>query len=268
MTPGPADGGPGAVPLAAPPARIRPGRIWYLVAVLVILGGVGWLTFAVLSIGSHINSFPRVAVPEGGQVSLDHSGAYVIYYEGPGADSAGRIPAFQVRVIPASPSAAARSLTPFPHALTYSIGSHQGRAVLTLQVSRPGRFTVETSGADSVPAGSDLAFGDSFVGRLVSTLAPGVLLTLAGCLGLVVIFTIRAVTASRARSAAPAWLPPAAPSGPPPDALPDAPPGPPSDALPAAPPGPPSDAPPDAPPGPPSDASPVAPPGAPAGPQP
>src|SRR5215831_8209164 len=132
MTPGPADGGPGAVPLAAPPARIRPGRIWYLAAVLVILGGIGWLAFGVISLGSHINSFPRVAVPDGGQVGLDRSGAYVIYYEGPGADSAGRIPAFQVRVIPASPSAAARSLTPYTGRLSYSSGSHRGRAVLTL----------------------------------------------------------------------------------------------------------------------------------------
>src|SRR5436190_2411454 len=198
MTPGPAEGGPGAVPPAAPPARIRPGRIWYLVAVLVILGGFGWLTFGVLSVSSHIDSFPRVAVPQGGHVSLDHSGAYVVYYEGPGADSAGRIPAFQVRVIPASP-AAARSLTPYTSTLTYSIGSHQGRAVLTLQVSRPGRFTVETSGGSGVPAGSDLAFGDSFAGRLVSTLVPGVLLTLAGLAGLVVIFIIRAVAARRAR---------------------------------------------------------------------
>jgi len=256
MTPGPADGGPGAVPLAAPPARIRPGRIWYLAAVLVILGGIGWLAFGVISLGSHINSFPRVAVPDGGQVGLDRSGAYVIYYEGPGADSAGRIPAFEVRVIPASPSAAARSLTPFPHTLTYSIGSHEGRAVLTLQVSRPGRFTVETSGADTVPAGSDLAFGDSFAGRLVSVLAPGVLLILAGCLGLVVIFIIRAVTASRARSAASAWQPPAAPSGPPPDA----PSGPPPDAPSGSPPDAPSGPPPVVPPGPPS--------GAPAGPPP
>ena len=144
-TPPPSDGGPGAVPLAAPQAKIRPGRIWYLVGLLVFLGGVAWLVVGIVSVFSHVNSFPRVAVPAGGQVSLDHSGGYVIYYEGPGAQS-GRIPPFQVRVTPASAGAAVRSLAPYSGSLTYSNGSHQGSAVLTLQVTHPGRFTVETPG--------------------------------------------------------------------------------------------------------------------------
>ena len=96
-TPPPGDGGPDAVPLAAPRAKIRPGRIWYLVGLLVLLGGVAWLVVGLVSVFSQVNAFARVAVPAGGQVSLDHSGGYVIYYEGPGAQS-GRIPAFQVRV--------------------------------------------------------------------------------------------------------------------------------------------------------------------------
>src|SRR5207244_707906 len=86
-TPAPGGGGPDAVPLVAPPARIRPGRIWYLVALLVFLGGVAWLVAGLLSLSSHIDSFPRVPIPAGGQISLDHSGGYVVYYEGPGAQS-------------------------------------------------------------------------------------------------------------------------------------------------------------------------------------
>ena len=149
-TPPPGDGGPDAVPLAAPRARIRPGRIWYLVGLLVFLGGVAWLVVGLVSVFSHVNAFARVAVPAGGQVSLDHSGGYVIYYEGPGAQS-GRIPPFQVRVTPASAGAAVRSLAPYGGSLTYSNGSHQGSAVLTLQVTHPGRFTVETPGGTNLP---------------------------------------------------------------------------------------------------------------------
>ena len=96
MTPAPSNGGPDAVPLAAPRAKIRPGRIWYLVGLVVFLGGVVWLVVGLASVFSHVNSFARVAIPAGGQVSLDHSGGYVIYYEGPGAQS-GQIPPFQVR---------------------------------------------------------------------------------------------------------------------------------------------------------------------------
>ena len=168
-TPPPGDGGPDAVPLAAPRAKIRPGRIWYLVGLLVLLGGVAWLVVGMVSVFSHVNSFARVAVPAGGQVSLDHSGGYVIYYEGPGAQS-GRIPAFQVRVTPASAGAAVRSLGTYNGSLTYSNGSHQGSAILTIQVTHPGRFTVETPGGTDLPPGSDLAFGDSFGGGLVASI--------------------------------------------------------------------------------------------------
>jgi hypothetical protein len=241
MTPAPGSGGPDAGPLAAPRARIRPGRIWYLVALLALLGGVVWLVFGLLSISSHVNSFPRVAIPAGGQVTLDHSGGYVVYYEGPGAQS-GQIPAFQVRVTPASASAAVRSLTSYNTSITYALGSHRGRAVLTMRVSHAGRFSVQTPGATSLPAGSDLAFGDSLVGGIAGTALLGGLLILAGIVGLVVIFIIRIVKTSLARSAAPAWSPPSAPPGPqpspPPGAQPYLPPG--------VPPGPAADAPPGA----------------------
>jgi hypothetical protein len=207
-TPPSADGGPDAVPPAAPRAKIRPGRIWYLAGLLVFLGGAAWLVVGLVSVFSHVNAFARVAVPAGGQVSLDHTGGYVIYYEGPGAQ-AGRIPPFQVRVTPASVGAAVRSLAPYGGSLTYSNGSHQGSAVLTLQVTHPGRFTVETPGGTNLPTGSDLAFGDSFGGGLVGSIVGGVLLILAGLAGLIVIFIIRIVGTNRARSPVPAWSPPA-----------------------------------------------------------
>ena len=197
----PASGGPDVQPIAAPPAKIRPGRIWYLVALLVFLGGLAVLAFGLISIRSHIDSFPRVPIPAGGQVSLSHPGGYVVYYEGPGAQS-GHIPAFGVRVIPASASAAAKSLAPYHGSVTYGFGSHQGRAVLTLQISRPGRFTVETAGAGSVPAGSDLAFGGSIASGIAGVAVLSGLLMFVGLAGLVVILVVRIVRTRSARSAA------------------------------------------------------------------
>ena len=209
MTPVPGDGGPGPVPLAAPPARIRPGRIWYLVPLVVFLGGLAWLVFGLFSLSSHIDSFPRAAVPAGGQVSLNHAGGYVVYYEGPDAQS-GHLPAFRVRVIPASASAAVRSLAPYTTSVSYAFASRQGRAVLTLQVSHPGRFRVETAGAGGVPAGSDLAFGDSIA---VTAVLSG-LLMFAGLAGLVAILVIRIAKKRRARAEAPAAPPAWSPPGP------------------------------------------------------
>jgi hypothetical protein len=214
MTPAPGGGGPDAAPAAAPKAKIRPGRIWYLVALLVLLAGVAWLVVGLLSISSRVDSFPRVAIPAGGQITLDHSGDYVIYYEGPGAQS-GQIPAFRVRVTPASAGAAVQSLGPYNSSVTYAFGSHQGRAVLSMRVGHPGRFRVETPGGGNVPVGSGLAFGDSIVGGVAGTALPSVLLILAGIVALVVIFIIRIVKTSRARSARPAWSPPGAQPGPP-----------------------------------------------------
>jgi hypothetical protein len=231
MTPAPSNGGPGAVPLAAPRAKIRPGRVWYLVGLLVFLGGVAWVVFGLTSVLSEVNSFPRVPVPAGGQVSLSHSGGYVVYYEGPGAQS-GQIPAFRIQVAPAS---AVRSLARYNGSLTYGIGSHQGTAVLTMQVSRPGRFTIETPGQNSLPAGSDLAFGDSIAGGIVGPIIVGVLLILAGLAGLIVIFIIRIVKTNRARSPVPAWSPPPGPPGPPPPGPPGPPPPGPSMPPPAGP---------------------------------
>jgi hypothetical protein len=108
----------------------------------------------------------------------------------------------------ASAGAAVRSLATYNGSLTYSNGSHQGSAVLTIQVTHPGRFTVETPGGTGLPAGSDLAFGDSFGGGLVASIVGGLLLILAGLAGLIVIFIIRIVKTNRARSPVPAWSPP------------------------------------------------------------
>jgi hypothetical protein len=240
-------GGLSAVPLAAPPARIRPGRVWYLVPLVVFAGGVALLVFGLLSLSSHVDSFPRVAIPAGGQITLDHSGGYVVYYEGPGARS-GQIPAFRVRVTPATPAAAVQSLTPYNSQITYAFGSHQGRAVLSMRVGHPGRFNVETLGGNNVPAGSGLAFGDSIVGGVAGTVLPSGLLILAGLVGLVVIFIIRIVKTSRARtrSSPPQGTQPGQPPGTqrgqpaawsPTGAPPDTDPGPPPTSPPGPPPG-------------------------------
>jgi hypothetical protein len=52
---------------------------------LVFLGGVAWVAVGLVTLNNKIDSFQRVALPGPGEVSLDHSGGYVIYYEGPGA---------------------------------------------------------------------------------------------------------------------------------------------------------------------------------------
>src|SRR5215469_9906787 len=44
-------------------SRVRPGRIWYLVPALLILGGIAWVVFGFVSLSSKVDSFARVPLP-------------------------------------------------------------------------------------------------------------------------------------------------------------------------------------------------------------
>ena len=202
----PLDGMPGASP-----RKVRPGRAWYLLALAVFLGGVALLAAGLLGVKGQVDGFQRVPLPQGGQVTLGHNGSYVLYYEAPGAAS-GQIPNFNVTVAPASPGAHATSLQPYAADLNYSLGSRQGRAVLTLQLSHPGTFRVVATGAPAVAGGSDLAFGPSIAGGIAGTAVTGGLLMVLGVAGGITVFVIRYVRTSRRR--AQAGLPMGPPPGP------------------------------------------------------
>jgi len=172
-----------------PPLKVRPGRIWYLIALAVMAAGIASLAYGLTSLAGTMNGLQRVSLPGSGTVSLTHSGGYTIYYEGPGSQQ-GNIPFFHVNVAPASPGAAVASLARYGSTITYNIGSHQGRAILSLRVARPGRFAVTATGA--APANADLAIGGSIGSAIVKTLLPAIPLIILGFTGglLVLIFRI------------------------------------------------------------------------------
>ena len=180
---------PGGYP-PGQPAKVRPGRIWYLAAIAIFAAGLAWLIVGIVSIGNTVSNLQRVPLPAGGTISLGHSGGYTVYYEGPGAQN-GRIPRFNIQVAPASSDAGVPSLTQYGSEVTYNIGSHHGRAVLTLHITRPGTFRVTSTG--SPPSGSDLAFGGSIASGIVGALLPGLPLILIGVLGAVTLLVIRIV---------------------------------------------------------------------------
>ena len=199
------DGGDEAHPAAAseaPPARLRPGRVWYWVALLVFLAAMAWLGLGLVLLNDRIDSFQRVAAPGSGEVSLDHSGDYVIYYEGPGA-AEGNVPPFNITVTPVSAPAAVQSLDPYTTSVSYSFGSREGRAVLTLEVAQPGTFVIEATDAPGVAGGSSLAVGSSIAGDIVRGVVPSAIATMAAISGAIVIAIVRHSRAKRVRSLAP-----------------------------------------------------------------
>lgn len=179
---------PPAMSYAVQQRKLRPGRIWYLVALVIFAAAAAWLIYSIFAFAGTVNGLQRVPLPGGGTVSLGHSGGYIVYYEGPGSQS-GNIPSIGVHVTPVSPGASVAGLTQYQSSVTYSIGSHHGRAVLTLNIARPGRFAISASGAPG--AGADLAIGGSIARGIVGIVLPGVPVMILAFVGGLVVFIIR-----------------------------------------------------------------------------
>ncbi|HXS67124.1 MAG TPA: hypothetical protein VN767_30060 [Streptosporangiaceae bacterium] len=182
----------------AGPARRprRPGWIWFVLALAVLVAGIAWLIYGLTSVAGTIDDLQRVPVPGHGTISLTHSGGYTIYYEGVGARN-GDIANFHVNVAPASSGAAVASLTHYGAIVTYNIGSHEGRAVLSLRLKSPGRFTVTTTGA--ARPNSDIAIGGSIGSGIVGALLPSIPLIIIGFGGSLALLIIRIVSARSGR---------------------------------------------------------------------
>jgi hypothetical protein len=201
---GPFRGPPGQPPAAAtPPAKLRPARAWYWVALVVFLAGVGWLGGGLYLVAERVDSFQRVPLPGEGEVSLDHSGGYVIYYEGPGAET-GNVPDFTVNMTPRSASAAVQGLEHYESSVTYSFGSREGRAVFTLQVASPGTFLIEATDAPATSRDSSLAIGSSIAGRIVGIAVASVVFMVVAVGGAIAIAIVR----HRRRRSTTAYPPP------------------------------------------------------------
>ena len=172
------------------PPKTRPGRFWYVVALGFLAAGIAWLIYGLVSLAGTIDGMQRVSLPGGGTVRLTHSGGYTIYYEGQGARN-GNIPFFHLNIAPASPGAAVSNLAHYGSEVTYDIGSHQGRAVLSLRVTSPGSFAVTTTGA--APANADLAFGTSISSGIVGSVVPAIPLIVLGFVAALVVLILRII---------------------------------------------------------------------------
>jgi hypothetical protein len=199
MGPGGPWGPAGTYPTSRP--KVRPGRVWYLIPLLMVIGGVAWLVLGVASFTHQIDDMARVTVPPGGTVSLSHSGDYTVYYEAKGASSRA-LPSFEVVIRPTSPSQGKPSLTSYGHDLTYDFGSHEGRAVLNLHVASAGQYQVAAPSAPRVAGGSDLAFGPDLTAGVVGAIVGGILLLGAGIVVWLILLIVRIVRKSSMRKAA------------------------------------------------------------------
>jgi hypothetical protein len=132
---------------AAPGASGGPSRSWYWVGGAIAAVGVGtaavWVVAGLISFVHRIDDLQRVPLG-GGTVTLDRPGGWTVYYEGPGAGSRASVPPLEVSVAETATGEAV-PVADYGTSLTYSLGGHRGRAILTFGAPRAGSYRLQAS---------------------------------------------------------------------------------------------------------------------------
>jgi hypothetical protein len=184
---------------------IRPGRMWYGVAAIVL--GAGVAVFVVLLIGfiNGIAGMPRsmirVVAPGSFDVTLDKAGAYTIFDEyqsvmgGRVYSHSGGLSGLTCTL---TEKATGRSipLTAPTGSETYSMGPYAGRSLFAFNIATPGDYTLSAEYGGAGGPDAVLAIGHGFMGnlmRLMAELFAGVGTLIVSVLLAVVIFIITIV---------------------------------------------------------------------------
>lgn len=184
---------------------LRPRALWYWIGGgLIAAAGVGaivWFVVGFMAINDTVDGFERVPFPEGGTVTIEEPGDYVIYAEG-----------FRTTL-----SVTAATLTGpdgdeintdfYSGSLTYDFGGRSGTAQHTFTAAEAGDYEIESAGGVS----SDIvsyAVGESIGGDLVAALVGGFAIGGLGVLLGAIILIVTGVRRSRAKRARRPMTPP------------------------------------------------------------
>ncbi|MGH6771361.1 MAG: hypothetical protein ACRECO_20345 [Xanthobacteraceae bacterium] len=189
------------------PVVIRPGRIWYLVAVLIAVAGwVGMAMVLFSGISGSAERMIRVLVPGQAELTLGEQGSYTIFHEYRSTLD-GRVynvegvSGLQVTVrekgtgttVPLTSSASSN----------YTIGSYAGRSLFNFEVRRPGVYVLAASyDRGRTEPQTVLAIDRGFVGNLIATILLAFGSAFGGMALGIATFIIVFVKRRRARAAA------------------------------------------------------------------
>jgi hypothetical protein len=144
------------------PSSIRPSRLWYWVAAGLLIAALACVSFGVagfVSLSHQVNDFQRVRVPGQADVSFASPGGYLVYFEGPGFNTASRTGTVHMLL-------QGTNGLPVPisrlqgQSETYSMTGHNGVAVASFTIATPGTYIL-SAGLPSSPAPVDIAVGRS-----------------------------------------------------------------------------------------------------------
>jgi hypothetical protein len=169
---------PDALASAASMRRIRPSRLWYVVASVLLAGAVTCLVLGVASffdLNRQIEDFQRVSVPGQAQITFSHPGDYVLYVEGPGHccsfyTGGGQAPfarwSMKVAMQPAGGGPLV-SISTWRGAIdSYAVTGHQGQTAMYFTIRQPGKYVLGAS--DVTPQSiADLAVGRRIGGLFI-----------------------------------------------------------------------------------------------------
>lgn len=184
----------------------RKRRSWIGYVAGGVIFAVAALTAALVAIlgfksmVDRVDELQRVPATEAGAaVTLARPGGYTVYYEAPGVnDAPGRLPSVAVQPLD---GAAPVELRDYSSEFTYDFGGHEGVAVATFRLQRPGRYRLGASGGGA--GGGELAVGRGIGAGLGRSLARAVAIAGAGLLigGAIAVWT--AIRQFRTASPAP-----------------------------------------------------------------
>ena len=93
----------------APPAKLKPGGVWYAIGViLIVLGVVGAIVIWVVGVknlSDTVDNFARYRAPGARVLTFKSAGTFTIYYEG--SSDRNDVPRLDITIVDSSGSAAA-----------------------------------------------------------------------------------------------------------------------------------------------------------------
>jgi len=149
---------------------------------LAVVAAILVAVFGFMGMVDRVDELQRVPATEAGAaVTLAEPGGYTIYFEAPGvSEGLADIPSVALQPLD---GAAPVTLRDYSSKFNYDFGGHDGQAVATFRLDRPGRYRLRASGTGrSGGAGAELAVGRAIGDGVGRALARAVALAGAGLL--------------------------------------------------------------------------------------
>jgi hypothetical protein len=189
-----------------PPAARPPGRIWYLLAVLIAIAGwIGMVMVLVAGLSGSTDRMMRILAPGQSELALDESGTYTIFHEyrsilNGRVYNVDSVSGLQV-VVREKASGATLALSSTTGS-NYSVGSYHGRSLFSFEARKPGVYLLSASYDDGRKQPQTvLAIARGFVGALIGTILGALASAFGGMALAITLFIVVFIKRKRARQA-------------------------------------------------------------------